>query len=92
MRADALRIGSQIGDEHNSAESIQPETGINGGEQTAEVKSTTVVKDVNMEESTIVSRPYACSDGSDSLELEVRIVLFLLYSYVRHVHTMPWHY
>ncbi|XP_017973485.1 PREDICTED: uncharacterized protein LOC18606048 isoform X1 [Theobroma cacao] len=73
VRADALRIGSQIGDEHNSAESIQPETGINGGEQTAEVKSTTVVKDVNMEESTIVSRPYACSDGSDSLELEVKV-------------------
>ncbi|XWS62142.1 hypothetical protein CRYUN_Cryun07bG0185600 [Craigia yunnanensis] len=72
-RADALQVGSQIGDEHNSAEPMQVDTGINGREQTAEFKSTTVVKEVNMEETTIGSRPAACSDGSDSTEYEVKV-------------------
>ncbi|XWS38742.1 hypothetical protein CRYUN_Cryun19dG0156500 [Craigia yunnanensis] len=72
-RADALQVGSQIGDEHNSAESMQVDTGINGREQTAELKSTTVVKEVNMEETTIESRPAACNDGSDSTEYEVKV-------------------
>ncbi|XP_022757379.1 uncharacterized protein LOC111304736 isoform X2 [Durio zibethinus] len=73
-RADALQFGRQIGDEHNnSAESMQADTGINGREQTAEVKSTTVVKEDNMEETTIGSRTAACSDGSDSAEYEVKV-------------------
>ena len=76
-RQDALQVGSQIGDEHNSAESTQVDTRINGREQTAGVKSTTVVKEVNMEENTIGSGPAACSDGSDSTEYEVCIVFLL---------------
>ena len=76
-RADALQVGSQIGDKHNSSESMQVDTGIDGREQTAEVKSTTVVKEVNMEETTIESRPATCSDGSDSTEYEVCIVFLL---------------
>ncbi|XWS49571.1 hypothetical protein CRYUN_Cryun12cG0014600 [Craigia yunnanensis] len=72
-RADALQVGIQIGDEHNSAESTQVDTRINGRELTAEVKSTTVVKEVNMEENTIGSGPAACSDGSDSTEYEVKV-------------------
>ena len=68
---------------------MQVDTGINGREQTAEFKSTTVVKEVNMEETTIGSQPAACSDGSDSTEYEVCIVLFLLHSYVRRVYTRP---
>ncbi|XVE57457.1 hypothetical protein DITRI_Ditri04bG0091900 [Diplodiscus trichospermus] len=72
-RANALQVGCQIGDEHNSAESRQVDTGINEREQTAELKSNTVVKEVNMEETTIGSRPAACSDGSDSAEYEVKI-------------------
>ncbi|XVF13616.1 hypothetical protein REPUB_Repub08aG0222900 [Reevesia pubescens] len=72
-RADALQVGSQIGDEHNSAESMQVDTGIHEREQAAEVKSSTVVKGVNMEETTIGSWLAACSDGSDSSEYEVKV-------------------
>ncbi|XWS49250.1 hypothetical protein CRYUN_Cryun13aG0147900 [Craigia yunnanensis] len=72
-RADTLQVGSQIGDEHNSAESMQVDTGINKREETAELKSTTGVKEVNMEETTIGSQPAACSDGSDSTEYEVKV-------------------
>ncbi|XP_022717835.1 uncharacterized protein LOC111276330 isoform X2 [Durio zibethinus] len=48
-------------------------TGINERQQTAELKSSTVVKEVNTEETTIGSRPAACSDGSDSTEYEVKV-------------------
>ncbi|XP_022737550.1 uncharacterized protein LOC111290488 isoform X2 [Durio zibethinus] len=72
-RADALQVGNRIGDEHNSAESIQVDTGINERAQKAEVQSTTVAKEVNMEETTIESRPAACSDESDSIEYEVKV-------------------
>ncbi|KAK8622045.1 hypothetical protein V6N13_097672 [Hibiscus sabdariffa] len=72
-RADAVRVGSQIGGEHSSADSIHVDTGINGRDQTHEVKSTTVVKEVNMEGTTFGSWPAACSDGSDSIEYEVKV-------------------
>lgn len=86
-RAGAVQVGSHIVDEHNSAESMQANTGVKGREQTAEVKSTNVVKEVKMEETTIGSRPAACSAGSDSTEYEVCIVFFPVTSYVRLVDT-----
>ncbi|XVE65286.1 hypothetical protein DITRI_Ditri07aG0168900 [Diplodiscus trichospermus] len=72
-REDAVQVGSQIADEHNFAESIQVDTGINGREQSAELKSANVVKGVNMEETTVGSQPAAYSDGSGSTEYEVRV-------------------
>ncbi|XVF11037.1 hypothetical protein REPUB_Repub07fG0234800 [Reevesia pubescens] len=72
-RAGALQVGSQIGDEHNSAESMQVDIGINEREKTVEVKSTTVAKEVNIEETAIGSRLAACNDGSDSTEYEIKI-------------------
>lgn len=78
-RENALQR-SQIGDEHNFAQYMQIDTVINEREQTAEFKSTTVVKEVNKEDTTIGSRLAACNDGSDCSEYEVCIVLFLLHS------------
>ncbi|XP_039029877.1 uncharacterized protein LOC120164189 isoform X4 [Hibiscus syriacus] len=72
-RADAVQVGSQIGGEHNSVDSMQVDTGINEREQTDEVKLTTVVKKVIMEETTIGSWSAACSDGPDSIEYDVKV-------------------
>ncbi|XP_039056478.1 uncharacterized protein LOC120199491 [Hibiscus syriacus] len=72
-RADAVQVGSQIGGEHNSADSMQVDTRINEREQTDEVKLTTVVKKVNTEETTIGSWPASCSDGPDSIEYDVKV-------------------
>ncbi|KAK8614240.1 hypothetical protein V6N13_122609 [Hibiscus sabdariffa] len=72
-RADAVKVCSQIGSEHNSVDSMQVDTGINEREQTDELKLTTVIKKVNMLETTIGSWPAACSGGSDSIEYEVKV-------------------
>ncbi|OMO93198.1 Zinc finger, PHD-type [Corchorus olitorius] len=72
-RADALQIGCQIGDEHNSAESMQADAGISEREKLAEVKTTMVAKEVNLEETTIGSRLAACSDGSQDTEYDVKV-------------------
>ncbi|XVF52363.1 hypothetical protein PTKIN_Ptkin05aG0012800 [Pterospermum kingtungense] len=72
-RAGALQVSSQIGEEHNSAESMQVDTGGNGRDKTADVKSTSVVKEVNMVETATESRPAVCCDGPDSIEYEVKV-------------------
>lgn len=63
----------------------------NEREQTAELKSTTVAKEINMEETNIGSQSAACSDAPDSIEYEVRKMLFQLNSYVRHAYNRPLH-
>ncbi|XVF51976.1 hypothetical protein PTKIN_Ptkin04bG0227700 [Pterospermum kingtungense] len=68
-RENALQC-SQIGEGHDSA--MQVDTGINERERTAEVKSTTVVKEVKKEDN-VGSRLAACSDGSDCSEYEVKV-------------------
>ncbi|KAA3463223.1 Zinc finger, PHD-type [Gossypium australe] len=72
-RTGAVQVGSQIGDGHNYAESMEVDNRTNEREQTAELKSTTVAKEINMEETNIGSQPAACSDAPDSIEYEVKV-------------------
>ncbi|KAG4171426.1 hypothetical protein ERO13_A12G208600v2 [Gossypium hirsutum] len=72
-RTGSIRVGSQIGDGHNYAESMEVDNRTNEREQTAELKSTTVAKEINMEETNIGSQPAACSDAPDSIEYEVKV-------------------
>ncbi|PPE00539.1 hypothetical protein GOBAR_DD02444 [Gossypium barbadense] len=64
---------------------MEVDTRTNEREQTAELKSTTVAKEINMEETNIGSQhAAACSDAPDSIEYDLRKMLFQLKSYIQH--------